>query len=97
LQERDSLLVGYSEADLGVGVRPICQKALLSLEDAKRIVTSFIETYNHDKRLHSAVGFVTPYVGLVGRQEMIFHARDVKLNSARATRMAVRERVLMDA
>jgi transposase InsO family protein len=74
-------------------IRP---KAPISLADAKRIVTDFIETYNF-KRLHSSLGFVTPYDRLVGRHEEIFHARDAKLDAARARRKAVRERVLMAA
>lgn len=74
-------------------IRP---KAPLSLADAKRIVTDFIETYNY-KRLHSSLGFVTPYDRLVGRHEEIFQARDAKLEAARARRKAVREHPLMAA
>jgi transposase InsO family protein len=74
-------------------IRP---KAPLSLDDARRLVTDFIETYN-TKRLHSAIGFVAPYDRLIGRHEEIFQARDAKLDAARARRKAVRERVLMAA
>jgi putative transposase len=74
-------------------IRP---KAPLSLDDAKTIVTDFIETHNH-KRLHSAIGFVTPYDRLVGRHEEIFQARDAKLDAGRARRKAVREHPLMAA
>jgi len=74
-------------------IRP---KAPISLADAKRIVTDFIETYNF-KRLHSSLGFVTPYDRLVGRHEEIFQARDAKLEAARARRKAVREHGLLAA
>ena len=74
-------------------IRP---RAPLSLDDAKRVVTGFIETYNH-RRLHSSLGFVTPYDRLTGRHEEIFQARDTKLDAARARRKAVRERALMAA
>jgi len=74
-------------------IRP---KTPVSLEDAKRIVTAFIETYN-TKRLHSALGFVTPYDRLTGRHLEIFQARDAKLEAARARRKAVREQQLMAA
>ena len=68
-------------------IRP---KAPVSLEDAKRIVGGFIEEYN-TQRLHSSLGFVTPYDRLMGRHEEIFQARDRKLEAARARRKAVRE------
>jgi len=74
----------------------IRKKAPLSLDDAKRIVADFINTYNH-KRLHSALGFVTPYDRLVGRHKEIFQARDAKLEAARARRKAVREHGLLAA
>ncbi len=74
-------------------IRP---KAPISLADAKRIVADFIEAYN-SKRLHSSLGFVTPYDRLVGRHEEIFQARDAKLEAARARRKAVREHGLLAA
>ena len=74
-------------------IRP---KAPISLADAKRIVADFIEAYN-SRRLHSSLGFVTPYDRLVGRHEEIFQARDAKLEAARARRKAVREHGLLAA
>jgi transposase InsO family protein len=74
-------------------IRP---KSPVSLDDAKRIVTTFISEYN-TKRLHSAIGFVTPYDRLTGRHLEIFHARDAKLDAARARRKAVREQQLAAA
>ena len=68
-------------------IRP---KSPVSLEDARRIVTDFILEYN-TKRLHSSIGFVTPYDRLIGRHEQIFDARDKKLEAARARRKTARE------
>ena len=64
--------------------------APVSLDDARRIVSNFIEDYNK-RRLHSAIGFITPYDKLMGREKEIFAARDAKLEAARARRKAARE------
>lgn len=74
-------------------IRP---KTPVSLDDAKQIVTDFIAEYN-TKRLHSSLGFVTPYDRLIGRYEEIFQAREAKLLAARARRKAVREKQLLAA
>ena len=63
-------------------VRPKCP---LSLEDGRRIVADFVKHYN-TRRLHSAIGYVTPADKLAGREEEIFAQRDVKLETARALR-----------
>lgn len=57
----------------------------LSLEDARRIVTEYVEHYN-TVRLHSALGYITPWDQLEGRAEQIFAARDAKLEAARQAR-----------
>lgn len=62
----------------------------VSLEDAKRVVKEFIETYNNE-RLHSALGYIAPVDKLNGKAEEIFHARDAKLEAARAARKMERE------
>ena len=59
----------------------------LSLDDARRIVTDYVEHYNN-VRLHSAIGYVTPKDKLDGRDEDIFAARDRKLAEARERRKA---------
>jgi transposase InsO family protein len=69
------------------GIRP---NTPLSMEDAIRIVTEFVREYN-EVRLHSALGYVTPYDMLAGRQSAIFAARDAKLEAARAQRAAARQ------
>lgn len=62
----------------------------LSLDDARRIVAAFVEEYN-ERRLHSAVGYVTPRAKLEGREREIFQARDQKLEQARAARAIKRQ------
>jgi transposase InsO family protein len=61
----------------------------LSLEDAKRIVAAFVDHYN-TRRLHSAIGYVTPKDELQGRAEAILAERDAKLAAARQARKAKR-------
>jgi len=68
-------------------VRP---KTPLSLEDARRVVGDFVEAYN-TRRLHSAIGYVTPHDRLAGRHTQIWEERDRKLDAARARRAARRE------
>lgn len=62
----------------------------LSLNDAIRVVAEFVEHYN-DKRLHSAIGYITPKDKLTGRAEAIFAEREAKLNTARDARKATRK------
>ena len=48
-------------------VRPLVP---LSVEDARRIVTQYVEYYNN-KRLHSAIGFIAPMDKLIGKDAII--------------------------
>jgi len=66
------------------------QKTPLTLEEARRVVTEFVQHYNA-ARLHSALGFVTPADKLAGREQTIFDARDRKLDQARERRAAARQ------
>lgn len=68
-------------------VTTIRPKAPGSLQEARQLVGSFVEHYNH-RRLHSAIGFVTPADMLAGRADAIWAARDQKLEAARAQRRA---------
>jgi len=68
-------------------VRP---KTPLNLEDARRVVGDFVEAYN-TRRLHSAIGYVTPYDRLAGRHTEIWEARDRKLEAARLRRAERRD------
>jgi hypothetical protein len=67
-------------------IRPRCP---LSLEDARQIVTGYVEHYN-TRRLHSAIGYVTPADKMAGREPEIFAARDRKLEAARQQRQVKR-------
>ena len=62
----------------------------LSLDDARRVVGNFVEEYN-TRRLHSALGYITPMDRLAGRHTQIWEERDRKLEAARARRAALRE------
>jgi putative transposase len=62
----------------------------LSIADARRLVAGFVEHYN-EKRLNSAIGFVTPRDKLEGREREIFAARDHKLEAARELRRLRRQ------
>jgi putative transposase len=62
----------------------------LSLEDAQRQVSAYVDYYNR-LRLHSAIGYVTPQAKLEGREEQIFAERDRKLEEARKQRQLRRQ------
>ncbi|HLQ45003.1 MAG TPA: IS3 family transposase [Planctomycetaceae bacterium] len=66
------------------------QKTPLTLDEARRVVTEFVQHYN-DARLHSALGYVTPADKLAGREQTIFEDRDRKLAQARERRAATRQ------
>jgi hypothetical protein len=68
----------------------------LSLDDARRLVESFVEHYNH-VRLHSAIGYVTPADKLAGREAEIFAERDRKLEAARERRRQARQLAATDS
>lgn len=70
-------------------IRPKCPK---SLEQARKIVGEYVEHYNN-KRLHSAIGYVTPKDMLEGKQKKILAERDQKLQSARMKRKQKRNRM----
>ena len=68
----------------------------LSLEDARRLVSRYVEHYN-TVRLHSAIGYVTPQAKLEGREPAIFAARDRKLEEARRQRQLRRQETCQKA
>ena len=64
--------------------------ALWSLEDARRVVTGYVQHYN-EVRLHSAIGYVTPLTKLRGEEKQVFTERDRKLEDARERRKVNRQ------
>jgi transposase InsO family protein len=62
----------------------------LSLDDARRLVDGFVKQYN-TKRLHSAIGYVTPVDKLHGKDKAILQERDRRLAEAREQRRALRQ------
>jgi transposase InsO family protein len=63
-------------------------KTPLSLADCVRIVAEFVEHYNN-RRLHSAINYITPKDKLDGKAEAILAQRDSKLAAAREARKAM--------
>jgi len=63
-------------------IRPKCP---LTYNEAKRVVDNFV-TYYNGKRLHSAIGYITPEDKLEGREKQIFTERDRKLEQSREKR-----------
>lgn len=63
-------------------IRP---KAPLNLEEARRMVASYVNDYNHN-RLHSAIGYVTPADKLAGKAPEIWARREQQLALARERR-----------
>jgi transposase InsO family protein len=62
----------------------------LTIEDARRTVARFVVDYNH-RRLHSAIGYLTPQAKLEGREQEIFKERAAKLEAARVARQSQRQ------
>jgi putative transposase len=67
----------------------ICPGTPLSVDDAIRLVESYVRHYN-EVRLHSVISYVTPLDKMCGREKQIFADRDRKLEEARTRRKAVR-------
>jgi len=71
-------------------------KAPQDIEEARRVVGDFVKHYN-GVRLHSALGYITPYDKLAGRDKDIFENRDSKLEAARQKRLGAKSRVEADS
>lgn len=69
-------------------IRP---KVPLSLAQAESIVGEYIAEYN-GKRLHSALGWITPNDKLAGKSEEIWKNRDEKLAKSREARATARKK-----
>jgi transposase InsO family protein len=59
----------------------------VSLEDARKVVASYVDHYN-DVRLHSGIGYIAPRDMLEGQAEKIQQEREQKLIAAQARRQA---------
>lgn len=59
-------------------------------EAAREVVARFVDHYNN-RRLHSAIGYVTPADRLTGRQDDVWATRDRRLEEARAQRAIQRQ------
>jgi putative transposase len=68
----------------------------LTIADARRTVTRFVAEYNH-RRLHSAIGYITPEAKLEGREQEIFKERAAKLEAARIARQSQRQQAKSQA
>lgn len=66
-------------------IRP---KTPLSLSDAQRVVTNYVNDYNTE-RLHSSIGYITPKDRLEGRHVQIQEERKRKMAEARETRQRI--------
>ena len=60
-------------------------KTPLNVEEARRLVSAYVDDYNQ-RRLHSAIGYVTPADKLAGKAPAILANRDQKLVEARERR-----------
>ncbi|MBI4245461.1 MAG: transposase [Planctomycetes bacterium] len=58
---------------------------MLSPQDARKQIDAYIYYYNFT-RLHSSIGFITPYEMLTGQKEKIVKKRKEKLAIARLNR-----------
>ncbi len=76
--------------DQTVKVTTIRPNAPGSLDEARRLVATFVAHYN-TKRLHSAIGYVTPADKLAGHETAIWAARDQQLEAARERRRERRQ------
>ena len=69
----------------GVASRRVTGSGSLSLDDARRLVSGYVNHYNN-VRLNSATGYITPKDMLAGWQREIHAERDRKLEEARKQR-----------
>ena len=68
-----------------IGIECLNTKSFISIEDARDNIKKYIEFYN-TTRLHSALGFLTPVIFLMGNPKEHFKIRDEKLMDATKNR-----------
>jgi putative transposase len=64
----------------------IRRQSFLSVEDARKQISEYVCYYNQ-KRLHSSIGYVTPFDKLIGRDKRIIETRERKLEKTRELRV----------
>jgi len=64
-----------------IGDECLKTNSFISIEDARMIIKNYVELYN-TKRLHSALGFLTPETFLNGEEKEYFERREAKLKAA---------------
>lgn len=69
----------------------IRKNSFLSFDELKKQLAIYIEYYNY-KRLHSSIGYISPWNMLQGNQEIIFATRKQKLKLAAENRTKFRTR-----
>ena len=74
----------------GVASRRVTGSGSLSLDDARRLVSGYVNHYNN-VRLNSATGYITPKDMLAGRQQEIHEKLNRKLEAARKQRRIRRQ------
>ena len=67
---------------------PLHEEELASFAEARHAIAEIITWYNHD-RLHSALGYLTPFTVHAGLASHVQQQRRQKLAAARAYRRAV--------
>lgn len=60
---------------------PLYKKSPLTIDDVRRLLNEMVDYYNR-KRLHSAIGYVTPWCRMLLQDEQIQEERREKLKSA---------------
>lgn len=73
---------GYLRTIKGDSIRVT---SLASLDDARQAATQYVHQYN-SVRIHSAIGYVTSYTKLAGKEKELFAKRDEELDAARGRR-----------
>lgn len=68
-------------------VRPCCPSTVV---EAKRVVANYVNEYNN-RRLHSAIGYVTPRDKLLGYDREIWNSRKKKLLDAKEYRLQMHQ------
>ncbi|KAK1548252.1 hypothetical protein Q3G72_029300 [Acer saccharum] len=56
-----------------------------NIEHARQMIAEFVENYN-ETRLHSGLGYITPFAARNGEQAAIFEARTAKIQQAQSQR-----------